>query len=258
MSAVDQLFNILFKNGIISFIINFIVLYILFQVCRWFILPHLKIGVYALPPQVVWRTLWAGLTVVLNAVFHWVLAILFCIYVIWMIIKRYVPEMILFIPLRAMLLAIPPFPPLEQAGILPLIDDIVNIIFSGDSFMNRIRRFFIAIYNFFRNAGRYVIELLGGSVGYKPPERIEPPPPPTNEIKADQEEVPDDPETLSTQDKSTIRAAYLACLEKNVAPIPANMATFDKIKLMLNNQGVTAQCQLDSFNAYSKVISLHH
>jgi hypothetical protein len=60
-------------------------------------------------------------------------------YVIYLIIILIIPENILGIPIRAILLALPPFPDLISTGIFDLFSFIIKVFFSGETIINGLK-----------------------------------------------------------------------------------------------------------------------
>ena len=249
--------------GIIDTIVAFIALYLVFQIGRWFILPHMKVGVFSFSKGidgVVIRSIYGVLLYIANAIFHWILAVLFCIYVVWIIIKKFVPEMIIFIPIRMMLLALPPFRPLEDAGILPLIDDIVNILTSGGTIMDKLRAVFNALYNFLQRASGYVASIFNifkfnvPEVKKTPEEPLEQTAPVNNPEPIEESSS----SQMSPTETLTIQNAYNTCIENNTLQIPDTLSAMEIAANILHNSQVPTQCQFQSFDASQKLLSLKY
>ncbi len=106
--------------------------------------------------------------------FNIVFWILLFIFVVWLIIKYIIPVVwllfipfipfIIPIPLRAILLAIPPFPQLTDAGILPFMEKILNIIISPGSLINILRSIFEDTFDFLYTSTNYIYPNYGEDI----------------------------------------------------------------------------------------------
>ena len=114
---------------------------------RFIILPHLKVGVYALKPYGLWDFLWKVIIKILFKIFSYIIMALHCLWIIWLIIKKYVPNFP--IPLKNMLLKIAPFPQLERSGIFYLFGACWGAILSTSPIKDRLTRVGYALADFF-------------------------------------------------------------------------------------------------------------
>ena len=256
--------------GIIDTIVLFVTAYLLFQIGRWTILPHLKVGVFSFPGAdgMIFKTIMYMFLSIMTMIFHWIIAILFAIYVLWKIIKTYVPELIFIFPVRSILLAMPPFPPLEAAGILPLYDNIVNTLLSGDSILVKLRNIVFALIGFLRSSMNYILSFIG--IGGKKTIVVPVPPPPIvsdSKIEADKQSNKQSQDTylqskatsdskITPAQKQEIHSSYLRCIEENVPPLPPDASAIETAYYTLKSSTTTVQCQANAFNAYSDILSL--
>lgn len=227
----------------IDVMVLFIAAYLLWAILRWAVLPHLKVFPY-IPPQAFWVNLYSAAAGAATAVFHWVLMGLFCIWVVWFIIKNFIPAWILFIPLRMILLAIPPFPQLEAAGILPLIDKVFWLIVSTLPLKDRLVGAGRAFQEYISTSMWYVIDGVRGFTTGPPPNRPpseRSPPPPSQE--------PDH----EFRDKET-EEEYSACIEENTQTIYPEMTGLEKAQAMAKNSGVKATCSLKKLESMSRML----
>lgn len=91
---------------------------------------------------------------------------LFFVFVMWLIIKNIIPIIILIplffipyilpIPLRMILLQIPPFPQLTEAGILPFMERMLYIIISPGDFVNMFRNLFEGTYDYLDTSTNFI------------------------------------------------------------------------------------------------------
>lgn len=232
----------------ITKMVQFVTVYLLFQIGRWFILPSLGFQYHFKNPVIV--ILWQVLLYLCNMIFHWVVALLFAIYVVWWIIKTYFPEYILFLPFRSMFLAITPFPPLTDAGILPLYDNLVHILISGDDFKTRLIRFGKAVTGFLMQGSGWI---TGGLPQRLSEEGQQPKQTQSPQSQSSEAAVVTPP----SMDQLQVQNEYLQCVEENTLPIdPAAAAWTDKVQLQINNNNTNMQCRLQSLQSLSNILSL--
>jgi len=212
----------------------FITIYLLWAILRWTVLPHLKVFPY-IPPQSILVPAYNTLAAIATAFFHWILAILVCIYIVWYIINTYVPEMILFFPVRSMLLAIEPFPALTKAGILPYMDKIRKILFSVMPFKARLKATWSATQEFFDTSIRHVLESLRTEVHIAPPNislGIS-----SSAAAAEAAKTPD--QRMQEQEADEL---FQQCLEENTTPVDADATIGDRLYAATQNSSVRTIC----------------
>ena len=228
----------------------FITIYILWAILRWIVLPHLKVFPY-IPPQAVLVPAYNILTAIATAIFHWVLAILVCIYIIWYIINTYVPEMILFFPVRGMLLAIEPFPALTRAGILPYMDKIRKILFSVMPFKQRMQSTFTATQEFFDTSIRHVLLSLRSEVHIAPPNiNISTSSSSASAAAAAASQTPD--QRYQDQESDEL---FQQCIEENTTPVEPDATLGDRLYAATQNSGVRTICAVRRLQTYANIIS---
>jgi hypothetical protein len=229
----------------IQIMVLFIAAYLLWMIARWLILPHLKIFPY-IPPQILWVTLYNILAYIATMVFHWVLMALLIIYIIWIIIKKFVPNFP--IPFKTILLAIPPFPPLEAAGILPLIDNMVNILLSGMPFGERLRAAGTAFGEYIMKSVTFIL----GSIKDKIPVGTLP----ADSPKQVQQSTPAPDETDPDKkfQQKEIDQEYSQCVEENTIPVTEDLKGISKAQAMIKNSAAKSQCKMQMLQAYSRAL----
>ena len=138
-------------GAVISTMVMFVTVYLLVQLGVMMVnslLPGHGLGTYLHFNIALIQRIEEIFMYIMSMIFWCIVWCLLVIYIVWWVIKTFIPEWVLFIPLRMMFLAVTPFPPLTDAGILPLYDNIVGILFSGDSIGNRLIRFIRSVTGF--------------------------------------------------------------------------------------------------------------
>lgn len=233
--------------------ILFIVIYLMFMVGRWIVLPHLKIFPY-IPPQILWVTLYNIIVYAASMVFHWVLIALVIIYIIWIIIKKYFPDFP--IPLKTIFLALTPFKPLEQAGVLPLIDDVKGILTGGGGFGARLERAMNAIGNFLRTSAEYVkSEAISKaqSGGQSVSGKVNNVNPYSSQPNSTANAGSSSGGFLSSGEERQIDDEFNQCIEENTVPIYTDIESSAKLPLMIKNSQASVECRLKILDAYRKL-----
>lgn len=226
---------------LIDLIILFIVIYLLVMVGRWFVLPHLKVFPN-IPPQWLWTSIVNVIMYIFNAIFHYILMALLIIYILWIIIKKFVPNFP--IPIKKILLRLPPFYPLEKAGVLPLFDNVRKIIFSNMPMSDRVKRAGKAIGNFLAGSTMYVFDKLG----------VKPPIGAGAQVNSKKKGKKEDEESILTPaEEYEIQESYLQCIEQSTLPITPEMTDDDKSKLNMRNQQNTLICKINQLQVYSRI-----
>lgn len=232
---------------IIDYIIIFIVIYLLVMVGRWFVLPHLKVFPN-IPPQWLWTSIVGIIMYLFNAVFHYILMALVIIYILWIIIRKFVPNFP--IPIRRILLRLPPFYPLDKAGVLPVMDRVRKILFSRMPVSKRVMNAGEAVGLFLASSTTFIMNKLGIQVPILP-----------NADGATTSDQPRKERKLSKKEREKqeaedreVRESYLQCIEESIVPITATMTTAEKDAASLRNQQNTLICKIDQLRTYSRIL----
>lgn len=122
-------------DKIIYFFVLFLVGFVWFNVVSLLRLPHLRVFVYAIEPKGTVMMVWRKVQAILLLMFAVIVLFFLFMYVLWLIIKKFIPNFP--IPLRTILLKIPPFPQLERAGIFAFFHNIMKAIFGKGKFAKR-------------------------------------------------------------------------------------------------------------------------
>jgi hypothetical protein len=101
-----------------------------------------------------------GSRVALTKLFDYACIFLLIMYVIYCIIRKFVPKKILFFKVRQPLLDLTPLYELRVTGIFPLMDRLVNVVFSKLPFSKRIYGVFWGVGNFIRGSIGYVQSMV--------------------------------------------------------------------------------------------------
>lgn len=220
--------------------ILFIAAYCLWFILRWAVLPHLKIFPY-IPPQFIWVNLYNALAYIGTTLFHWVLAGLFFIWVLWRIIKQFVPFFIFIVPVRPILLALPPFPQLEAVGIFALFDELVMLLFRMLPFQETLKEMGRTFQRFIRKSMWLVIDSARGKASGPPPGH---PPVAGGGTSASWgggggSSGPDQP--LQNRENDDF---YTQCVAENTEPIYPELGSVEKTMIMAKNSGARAMCSV--------------
>lgn len=241
----------------IELMLVFVVAYLLWAILRWTVLPHLKVWPY-IPPQAFWTSGYNIVAGAATAVFHWVLAFIVFIYIVWKIINTVVPAWVLFIPLRSIFLAIPPFPQFTKAGIFDLLDRIVKIIFSAMPMKQRIISLGQAFQSFFNKSIYYVINNLKREITVKfnaTAPRLEGAfrssgSGGSGEASRAVGQTPDE----ILQEKE-VAEQYQQCLDENILPVGPEMGSMEKAMVMARNSATRSTCGLKKMQTYFNLLS---
>lgn len=223
----------------IDLMILFIVVYLLVMIGRWFVLPHLKVFPN-IPPQFLWTT---GVKVVLyamNAIFHYILMALLIIYILWIIIKRFFPNFP--IPLRMIFLRLPPFRPLERAGVLPLIDRIVKTILSTAPLPDRLISAGTAFATFVAKSVAFVFKTVGIN-------------PPADRYVGESDPKPVSESPFNADEEREIRESYLQCVEESTISTTPDMTPSQRQQADVKNTTNTTLCKVKMLSTYSDILS---
>lgn len=110
--------------------------------------------------------IWSILFMLAVLVFGLLSMFLLIVFILWLIIKYIVPKWLLFIPIRKILLKIPPFEDLTKAGILPLMERILNVFGGAGSLFDKLGISGQAVFAYLFKATAYVFQKM--VPGYNP------------------------------------------------------------------------------------------
>lgn len=230
---------------IIDLMIIFIVVYLLVMIGRWFVLPHLKVFPN-IPPQWLWTSVVGVIMYVFNAIFHYIIMFLIIVYIIWLIIKKFVPNFP--IPFKRILLRLPPFYPLDKAGVLPLMDSVRKILFSKLPLSQRFMRAGKSIGTFFATSTAFIMKKFG----LNPPTSQYTKTSSSQKAGAKQKQKDD---TYSDAENREIQESYLQCIEESTIPVTPEMPTVEKASVNLRNQQNVLICKVNMMQTYSRILT---
>lgn len=255
----------------INWAVTVVVLIAVFAIVMTAFGPFLQeMGVHSLPgiPGRIIEAIWSAVTGPIFAMgFTLVMVVMFCIYIIWKIIKKFIPNFP--IPFKKILLKIPPLPQLERAGIFGLFDALVGVILSRSSFGNRFVKVGHALGDFVVRSTGMVISTAKEVV-------------PTNALNKLTEDSPEEkakaaeeaananltPEEIvekkqsknvnspfTDTEKQIVNEQYQLCLAETTTPITSDMSTSDINKTKLANDLAKVKCDFGKLSAYSNALN---
>lgn len=238
---------------VIKAMINIVIITILTLVGRIVVFPHVKILLSQLPPTTLWHPVARIFFSVLFALFYISMTFLLIMYVIYIIIKRFVPNFP--IPLKKILLALTPFYELRVSGVFPLFDAVLGIIFSRDSFGNRLIRLGRAIGMFLASSIFYLTPKSKSKPKAAAPKK--PPPPKEGEFNDNDttENEPDYDETMSLAENKYVQKEFQQCISENYKPINDKMSEEEKTYASVSNATSKIICDIKKLQSYSTLIS---
>jgi hypothetical protein len=206
-----------------------------------------------IPPQPLWRGLYGVFVFLMNLIFKWILLFLILVYITWLIIKKYVPNFP--IPFKMILLRMPPWRPLEKAGVLQLIDSLRKIIFSNQSVEGRLSGVGRAVGNFFGKSLIYVQSYTRAKIS-----GVRTPAPPTYSVSGPSSSEAairkgSKPSPYEEDEVQQIQDEYLQCIEEETIPIYNDMGGMEKAQALIKNSSASTKCKVKSMQSYSKLIS---
>lgn len=172
------------------------------------------------------------------------------LYLVYWIIKNFVPETVLFFPLRKRLLDNILFTELNRSGLFPLAERVYAAIFSKKDSKVIARTIFTDI-------GLYTKGVFDDMIGFV--EKATDPQAVINMLKklSGSGESNNDAEykdakaftysdNYSTIDNKKLESAYHACIDTNWVKINNKSSYMDKVSAMAKNNGVVAMCSIDN------------
>jgi len=206
-----------------------------------------QIGVRAITgtPGIILTKLWDFITGPIFAiVFAIIVSVTFLIYIIWMIIKKFAPNFPL--PLKMILLKIPPFPQLERAGIFALYDGLTRSLRSNDRVINVAK----TLGNFLTKSTPILLAELPGNVR-----------PDIHAAAAEEEVVVETPQPtnqnsqFSASDKQIINDQMQQCMAENTTQITTDMSPSTAQTTRAMNMQTSIMCQFKQLQTYSNMLS---
>lgn len=242
-------------SKVIYWLIMFVVGFVYFFIVKYIRLPHLRVFVYAFPPLI---RVWNGVKGSLIQALGWVLMFFLIMYVLWKFIKKFIPN-IPILPLRKILLRIPPLPQLERTGMFKLFDGVYNAIFSKSTkWDERAMKISQGLAGFLETYSTQLLSMLG--LGYLAPsapakgEPLPPPPPSREEILQRNSSR----EPAAGHEKSEVRKVdedFRQCMEENVVPIEPSMSSAELKALNAKNTLARTICKMKYLNSFTQMLS---
>lgn len=226
--------------GIINSCVAFCVFIIIWSVLSVFVLPHLwdYIGIPALPPQEVWKPVYAVIQRVSVIIFVVIIVVFLFLYVIYRILNM----------LPGILLAMigwmwPPFIQLVQSGVFPLFDSIFGALFSLDPIQTRMQIVANGFENLFMKGVGFIANDLQ-KYGIPPNAKPIPQPSlhPVPVIVA-----PNDPTPISDKSQAAIEQKYNECLQEKIVNMTTGMSASEIQNANISNQYTRVNCKLNQF-----------
>lgn len=255
---------------LINNVITFCVLLAIFAIVMTALGPFLgDMGVHTFPgiPGKIIKAIWDAITgPIFAAGFTVCIVVMFMIYIIWKIIKMFVPNFP--IPFKMILLKIPPLPQLERAGIFALFDSIVGVVLSRASFGNRLMKVGFALGDFVKRNFEMVMSIakdtapninFGGkeskSKDEQDNEAIDNNPDLTEQEKIEKKQSKNINSPFTDTEKQIVNEQYQLCIAENTTPITSDMSKSDITKAKTANDLAKIKCDLSKLSAFSNALN---
>lgn len=219
-----------------------IVGYIFFHIARWFVLPKIRIFPY-IYPEFIWVNLYNLFLALSHQVFGYILMFLLIMYVIWLIIKWFIPNFPL--PFKKILLRLPPIYQLEKSGIFGLMDGVRKTIISNDRLNRRLARVGYSISQFLIRSSAFMGKGLH-DMGV---------PVPIAQDTTRSATMDDGKSAFTQEEEAKANDEVAQCLEENTLPIFPEMSGVEKAKITLQNATTEIKCKAKSINAFSNILA---
>ena len=217
--------------------IAFCLIWAFLSVC---ILPHMTgmIGIPSLYPHELWRAIYAVLQNAAYTVFVCILFLIAILYVVYNLINS-LPGI-----LKALIGWVwSPFPPFITSGIFPLIDSILETIFSNHSIKVRFQLIGNGFKNMFINGLVFLInDLAEYGIPQNALKRPEPAPHPVPNNT-----IPTNPIPVTDQSYSIINQKYNECLQENLINVTNSMSAGEVQLANVSNQTSLVKCKMNQF-----------
>jgi len=188
-----------------------------------------------------------------------ILVIFIILYILYLIIIYCIPEYILFIPIRKILLDIYPFPDLIKYSIFSLFDGIVNTFISSGTLLDRLGISGTAIGSFIENNSKIFIEekfpKLKNKKLFKNKKNKKDHFDNEDELTDEEKEVIDNNNNSDyvKNAKAIIMAEKESCINKNIKLITPDMSEIDKSQVYLDNFNVNVKCTSKSLESFFRI-----
>lgn len=221
------------------------IIIVLYSFLNFFILtPIFGIEGILLPTE--WGNFISGIASQIAAkilpIYIFIIVFYIIMYIIYLIIIYVIPPTgfaTLFIPIRELLLAIPPLPSLIKYGVFKLFDKIIESLgLSG--FVLKIVGIIGALFDFSRSNIKQVLLLLFPGM-----EKA------INELEK-KEEPKEEPKKEKSEIHKQIEQDKNICIAYNTKPITPDMSTSEKMKVNYTNLNEIIKCESQSIGNYIK------
>lgn len=227
---------------IINLMIAFLVAYIMFMLMRWFVLPNIRIFPY-IYPQFLWVSLYNLLVNACTQIFAYIIMFILIMYVIWLIVRLFVPNFP--IPMKSIILRLPPLYQMQKAGIFGLIDSVRKILVSNDTLVRRFARAGQGISTFLIKGSGFLKGSLAEIGVPVPSTTTEKPKPFLDDRKS----------VFSKEQEAKANDEITQCIEENSVPIYPEMTSFEKAKFTFTNSNAGIICKAKSLSSLSNMLS---
>jgi hypothetical protein len=176
-----------------------------------------------------------------------IMSIIFYIifYILYLIIIFIIPETgiaTLFIPIRELLLKIPPFPDLIKYGVIKLMDDIV-VVFGLKGHLLRFFSINLAFYVFSKENIKRIFNYIFPNLGDKIVEKME-----IEEKNSDKRKIPELDNTNNIYKKIEVETDV--CVAGSLIQITPDMSSSQVHSASFKNSMLTAKCHSKSVGKY--------
>jgi hypothetical protein len=176
-----------------------------------------------------------------------ILILYYFFYIVYWIIKNIIPDTgiaTLFIPIKELLLKIPPLPQLEEYGVFRLIENINNA-FGLSSFLQTIKKILIALGIFSHEHIKRIIKTFLPNLDEQFIDKsIENSDNSTNNSNNIKTEEP------KSKNKLQIEKETQLCVETNSLLTPYKASESDKAKVIANNMKNKIKCEISAISKY--------
>ena len=224
---------------------------------RIIVFEHLEVFLKGLPPTQLWHPIMRLVFSIINSMFHWILLFLVIMYIIYLLIKMYVPNIWPILPLKNILLAITPLYELRRAGVFGLFDAVVGIIFSTSSIPDRFRRLGRAFGRFLAgpafllrdNAKQVVVGKDMNSSENAKREQAE------DQFTDDTEGEPTYESSSSPAENRYIQKEYQQCISESYITPTEDMSNEEKAIVTVRNNTSKIICDVKKIQSYGTIMS---
>jgi hypothetical protein len=222
---------------VIRLSIAFLVFYLLFFLLQPFVLPPLKVFLPALPPTILWTTLYSLIKTGMHMIFPVIIVVMLMLWAIhWFIVNILMKIPIIGQIIGAIILKISPFPELEETGVFSFIDSSIDILMSFDPIGTRLKRFGRAFADFAGSSVGFIMSTAQdafGGVGTKV----------QSTTQSQQDSTGPSPQEVRSQE------AEDTCYLENSVPEDPSAGLMDSLSTKLKNNSASVKCKISSLQS---------